>query len=490
MAEAAHVETIQPTSWQARVLAVPEEFDVFLGGGRGGGKSYACLLLALSHVEQYGANARVLIVRRDFPSLRDLEGEARNLFRAAYGKALGHNAADHVFKFPSGAVVRFDQIEGAQDFHKFQGQSFSLIIADEAGQWSDPQPLDMLRSSLRSKAGVPTRFVLSANPGGPGHHWLLQRHVAGVHPWTPYVERASQREFITAPSVLSDNPNLPADYRKQIEAATATDPELRKAWISGDWHISRGAYFSHVFATDRNVIQPWTVKPSTHALQGMTPFEQRQVERNAKSIGRQPNFGWRYFLTLDHGSAAPAVCYIVAKSPGAEGPDGQFYPRDSLILMDEIAFVDGANLNSGLEMTVPDMCRDIRERCEYWRVPARGVADDATFAKHGSGAGSLADEYRRSGVAVQPARKADRLSGWEAMRRLMADAGKPDKPGLYVSERCWYFLATVPTLPRDPKRPEDLDTKSPDHAADAVRYAVTAEAAGATRRIRTITGLM
>ncbi len=476
--------TIEPTPWQTHVLAAPEEHDLFLGGGRGGGKSYACLLLALRHIEQYGANARVLIVRRDFPSLRDLEGEAHNLFRTAYGKALGHNAADHVFKFPSGAVVRFDQIEGAQDFHKFQGQSFSLIIADEAGQWSDPQPLDMLRSSLRSKAGVPCRMILSANPGGVGHHWLLQRHVAGVHPWTPYVERASQREFITAPSVLSDNPHVPDDYRKQIEAATATDPELQKAWLNGDWHISRGAFFSHVFDANRNVIRAWPEKPDTHALQGLTPFQQRNLKANARSVGSNPIYGWRYFASLDHGSAAPCVCYIIAKSPGAEGPDGKFYPRGSLVLMDEIAFVDGGNLNTGLQMTVPDMARDIREQCGAWGILARGVADDATFSRHGSGAGSLADEYRRAGVTVQPARKADRLSGWESMRRLMADAGKPDRPGIYVSERCWYFLATVPTLPRDPKRPEDVDTKSPDHAADAVRYGIVSEITGGSLSVK------
>jgi hypothetical protein len=61
------------------------------------------------------------------------------------------------------------------------------------------------------------------------------------------------------------------------------------------------------------------------------------------------------------------------------------------------------------------------------------------------------------------------------MRRMMADAGKPDVPGLYVSERCHYWLQTVPFLDRDPKRPEDLDTRGPDHGADATRYALLYE---------------
>jgi hypothetical protein len=48
-------------------------------------------------------------------------------------------------------------------------------------------------------------------------------------------------------------------------------------------------------------------------------------------------------------------------------------------------------------------------------------------------------------------------------------------PGLYISERCRYWLETVPFLDRDPRRPEDLDTRGPDHAADATRYGLLYE---------------
>ena len=59
-----------------------------------------------------------------------------------------------------------------------------------------------------------------------------------------------------------------------------------------------------------------------------------------------------------------------------------------------------------------------------------------------------------------------------AMRRLLADAGKPDRPGLFISRNCSYFWETVPYLGRDIKRVEDVDSAGPDHAADAVRYGV------------------
>jgi hypothetical protein len=61
-------------------------------------------------------------------------------------------------------------------------------------------------------------------------------------------------------------------------------------------------------------------------------------------------------------------------------------------------------------------------------------------------------------------------AGWQRMRRLLADAGKPDVPGLYVSRACRFWWETTPVLPREPRRPEDVDTRGPDHGG-MCRYA-------------------
>src|SRR6185437_9238628 len=47
------------------------------------------------------------------------------------------------------------------------------------------------------------------------------------------------------------------------------------------------------------------------------------------------------------GSSAPSVTYIVAQSPGGDGPDGKFYPRDSLVLVDELATCKREQPNKG-----------------------------------------------------------------------------------------------------------------------------------------------
>ena len=100
------------------------------------------------------------------------------------------------------------------------------------------------------------------------------------------------------------------------------------------------------------------------------------------------------------------------------------------------------------------------------------------FARTGAGEGSIAAEFKRYRVRFRPARKGSRVAGWERMRRMLSDAGKVDRPALYVSRRCGEWWRTVPTLPRDPRKADDVDTRAADHAADACRYALTGSGAG------------
>jgi len=107
---------------------------------------------------------------------------------------------------------------------------------------------------------------------------------------------------------------------------------------------------------------------------------------------------------------------------------------------------------------------------DQWKIKAEGIADDACFSNQGHGAGSIAEEFRKNGVYFIAAKKGDRKTGWEIMRTMLQDAGKPDKPGLYITRNCEYFWSTVPFLARDQRKTDDVDTKGPDHAADACRY--------------------
>ena len=65
-------QQIELSDFQRGVLEIPEEYDIFLGGGRGGGKSYTLAMLALRYAEQYRERARILYIRK---SCGDAESE-------------------------------------------------------------------------------------------------------------------------------------------------------------------------------------------------------------------------------------------------------------------------------------------------------------------------------------------------------------------------------------------------------------------------------
>ena len=433
--------TLSP--FQEKVLHAPEAFDVFLGGGRGGAKSYTLALLALRHIEQYGAKARALYLRRSHKGCADFISLCFDLFGPIYGAALRFNAQEGLFRFPNGGTLEVNQLENASDYQKFQGRSFTLLLPDEVGQFPTPELLDRLRSNLRGPKDLPIRTALAANPGDVGHQWIAARYVFRAAPWTPFHEEKSGRTFMSCPSTFLDNPFIDqAEYRRQLGASCPADPELLRAWLEGDWTVARGAYFAAVLEESRNAVARWDAIPKE----------------------------WRNYLCHDFGSSAPSVTYIVAQSPGGKGPDGKYYPRDSLILIDELATNEPGNVSKGMGYTVPILAEHIKGMCALWKVRAEGAADDACFAKTGHGAGSIADEFRAAGVDFYPAKKAERIPGWQVMRRLLQDAGKPDVPGLYIAQHCEFFWTTVPYLGRDPRRVEDLDSRGPDHAADACRY--------------------
>lgn len=442
-------QQIELNPFQHNVLSLPEELDCFLGGGRGGGKSYALALLALRHVEQHGAKARILYIRKSYKGLGDFELVTRELFGQIYGTAARYNAAEHVWRFPNGAYMELGQLETHADYAKYQGRSFTLLLADEIGQYATPDLLDILRSNLRGPKDVNVRVVLAANPGGPGHHWIAKRYVFRAAPWSGFFEEKSKRNWAYAPSTFAGNHFIDREqYGDQLASSCPSDPELLRAWVEGDWTVARGAYFASVIDEARNAIDPWTTIP----------------------INLYTGDRWENYLAHDYGSTAPSATYLFLRSPGAEGPDGRFYPRGSFVVVDELATAKRDRPNEGLGWTVPILSEAIREFCTPWKVQPHGVADDAIFAQNGHSAGSIAEEFRRGRVMFSPARKADRVAGWSTMKRLLQDAGKPDVPGLYISRNCSYFWETVPYLGRDEKRVEDVDSSGPDHAADAVRY--------------------
>ncbi|MFZ9311748.1 MAG: hypothetical protein ACO24O_09650, partial [Arenimonas sp.] len=129
--------------------------------------------------------------------------------------------------------------------------------------------------------------------------------------------------------------------------------------------------------------------------------------------------------------------------------------------------------NEGCKKLARDIAAGIleRERAAGWNVQP-GPADSAIYAEENGNC--IARDLAAGGAYFIPSEKGagSRKAGWEKMRQYLAAAlqSPMEMPGLVVFENCIQWLRTVPTLPRDEKNRDDVDTDAEDHAADETRY--------------------
>lgn len=438
------VET-RPTPYQTQVLCIPEDHFVFLGGGRGGGKSMALQFLILRHCDQYKGRAKILVTRRRLKSLLQFADEMRALFRSAYGKEVAFNQNDAMFRLPNGATIQLTHVESSSALSDVaQGMSYSMIAVDEAGEGPAMEVIDQLGLSLRSK-DAPLRLVLAGNPGGSQHSALAERYVTGRDPWVPF--DFGGNTWVYAPSTVDDNPHLPDAYKKNFEVLRHTDPALYRAMRLGDWSALVGDFFQGIWSADKMVVDHHDVPLDCFAS---------------------------LKLSIDWGSAAPCATVLVGQLAYAVRlPDDRVMPRGAWVVFDEHAEVSANNIARGTGRTPGQIAPSLHAMAARSGVRARGVIDSAAEARQmGKAESSIADLFREAGVRVSPARKGARVPRFEHLKQLMVNGE------FFVASRCRIWLATVPTLPRDSRIPDDCDSSANDHMLDATSYGIAGEAQG------------
>ena len=420
-------------------------FEVVYGGARGGGKTDASLGDFAMHVLAHGPHAKGLFVRRTRVALEPTIQRARQIYLPMGAEWKQQRS---LFTWPSGAVLYFRYLNRDADADAYQGHDYTRVYVEELTQFPDPSPVDKLKATLRSAAGVACGFRATCNPGGPGHTWVKRRYI-DVGPWASNAETFENpfdhskivlgRVFI--PAKLTDNPKLLANdplYVAKLQQSGSA--QLVRAWLEGDWSVVEGAFFDN-WSSARNVVEPFAVPAD-----------------------------WMRFRSLDWGSARPFSVgwWAVASDPVQVAR--VTIPRGALVRYREW-YGRGAKPNEGLKLPAQEVARGIRAREEGESV-ALGVADPAIFATDGGP--SIAERMYDEGVAWRAADNArvgrnGAMGGWDQMRARISgdDAG----PGLVVFSTCRDFIRTVPVLQHDAGRPEDVDTTAEDHAADETRYA-------------------
>lgn len=219
---------------------------------------------------------------------------------------------------------------------------------------------------------------------------------------------------------------------------------------SGDWNIVDGGMFDDVWNDRTHVLEPFDIPKSWH------------VDRS---------FDW--------GSSKPFSVGWWAESDGTEATlkDGskRNFPRGTLFRISEWYGWNGKP-NEGLKMLAGDIAKGIKEREASLGLTVKpGPADNSIFDTQDGNC--IADNMAAAGVRWERSDKSpgSRKNGWELLRGRLSESRKHpmERPGLFVFSNCRQFIRTVPTLPRDESKTDDVDTESEDHVADETRYRVT-----------------
>ena len=338
---------------QTQFLAASER-EVFYGGARGGGKSYAMLVDPLRYCHKQ--NHRALLLRRSMPELRDMINHSQRLYGKAFPGAKWREQ-EKEWRFPSGARIEFGYAENLTDVLRYQGQSYTWIGIDELPQYPTPEIYNFLRSSLRSvDPEIPVFMRATGNPGNIGSLWVKEMFVDPTEPNKPFDviidtsvgQKKITRRFI--PAKLQDNPYLTQtdDYLVMLSSL----PEVqRKQFLEGDWSAFEDCAFPE-FDVVKHISDPF------------------EIPRN-----------WHRFRTCDWGYSSYACCLWVAIDF-----DNNLWVYRELYTQRVTADIFAKKV---LEA----------EDGEYIRY---GVLDSSTWAKRGDVGPSIAETMIREGCKWRP----------------------------------------------------------------------------------------
>lgn len=472
----------QPGS-QTAFLSCPIQ-EVLYHGTRGPGKTDALLMDFAQHVGKgHGAAWAGILFRQTYPQLADVQAKSEKWFRRMFPGAK-FNQTKMQWTWPDGERLLLRHMSKASDYLNYHGHEYPWIGWEELSNWPDDTCFKSMFSTNRcSTPGVPRKIRATTNPYGPGHSWIKDRYRLEGQWWKTVITmdavdvdgnleppRAAIHGHIDENLILlRSDPN----YKRTL-IASAANPEMAKAWLSGSWDIASGGMFGDVWSDKINVVPPFAIPPS-----------------------------WRIDRAFDWGSSRPFSVGWWAESDGSDVvlPDGRVMStvRGDLFRVAEWYGWTGKP-NEGLRMLARDVARGIVQRELQWgwrdasggcRVRA-GPADTSIFdVENGNSVGQdmarrvrLEDGRTYKGVQWTRADKSagSRRNGWEQMRTAMSNARNPvgsdgrtlprEEPGLFVFNTCRQFIRTVPNIPRDEKDLDDVNTEAEDHIADEVRYRV------------------
>ena len=206
---------IKPQPKQELALASPADI-IFLGGSKGGGKSWALRIAPLRHINRAGYHA--VVFRRSLPQIR-ASGGLWDKSMELYPQIGGHpNRSERRWTFPSGASIKFWHLNDEDSWLDWQGSETSFFAFDQIDEFSQTQFLKILGCG-RSTCGVKPQLLATCNPDSKG--WLRTFVDWFIAP-DGYIdpERNGQLRYFTVVQDSDDRPQF--------------------LWVDADWRDSNG----------------------------------------------------------------------------------------------------------------------------------------------------------------------------------------------------------------------------------------------------------
>lgn len=412
-------ELINPTPRQEEFLVATDNYKYCLyGGAKGGGKSYilrwALIRKLVKWAKEGHPRVRVGLFCEDYVALKDRQiTKIEKEFPRWLGRLTEHYVEGMSFilnpQFGGGVIA----LRNLDDPAKYASSEFAISAIDELTK-NKKEIFDQFRSIVRWPGIENTGVWGATNPGEIGHLWVKKLWIDKQ--FGPEDPAKEQFKFIK--SLPTDNPHNAQSYLNELKSL----PErLRKAYYEGNWDIFEGQYFTE-WNKEKHVITPFPI----------------------------PSWGKR-LRAYDHGRENPCCCkWYWLDNEGRLFVYRELYARG--LNVDQIA-TEINRLSKGED---------------YWF----SVADPSIFANTGmvdkSGGQTIAETFARNGIMFMPASNR-RVDGWNLMHQYLAYQ-EGTLPKLIYFNTCFDSIRTIPALVHDKNRPEDIDTKGEDHAADTDRY--------------------
>lgn len=318
------------------------------------------------------------------------------------------------------------------DEEKYLSEDYDDFVGDEAS-WLLPDQITGFQGRVRNdtKNGRVGRMMLTTNPGGPSHDFIVQHFI------TKTVSRLDEPkydpdDYTYQQASLYDNPYyMDADgtYTTYEKRLSMYKVQRRQQLLDGDWSTVVGQFFES--------------------------FDSRlHVKRAAIPPGTSIEVWFRSGV----GGKIPYACVVALL------PDGRLY------IVGEQLFP-----HQTIAETAIDVVRFMRDKVipETRGKWARSVGSPDLFPSEALQGEAPSETCRRYGWYLQKGDEHETF-GWDRLRHWLRPHPTADTPWLIIDPDCAFVARTLPTVVSDPELPDKLDEHSDTQGVHALRLGVMA----------------